>query len=837
MRNISPFSPPFLKHFSRNIWVISLPVVLFVGATLGWIAYDEYQQVQESEYRLLEAHARNAEVRVADTLGKLDHLLHNLAGEIISQKSSSGGEITQLLNQNRITLPELGSVFTTDGAGNVHFATDVALIGQNVSRYPFFSVPAVNPAATIMFMSRPAKYFSPGKMVVFSLPIMDAQQRFIGILGVTIGYQFFPKALEIINPADSASMSVIFNHYGDLLYRRSNPEKFFGNNIKQTSNVFREHLRSDLLGTRHIGPSAIDGKTRLFVVRTVGETGLGIILSRQLDEVLAVWRRNLVIYILIFSFTLVGVIFLAIISARRKLLEEARIEALTRLHKIAGELPGMVYQFCLYPDGHSSFPYASEAIRSIFQLEADEVHEDAAKAFARLHPEDYANVVASIEQSARKLTHWQQEFRLKFADGTVRWLLGNAVPQKEADGVILWHGFITDISGRKQMELDIIAAKMHAEDANMAKSKFLAAASHDLRQPIHAQGLFLEALSRTTLSVQQRELLVNISAASSASVEMLNTLLDFSRVEAGVIQPQIQAFRLQPLLNTIEREFEPQADVKGLVYRSRETDWGAQSDPALVELILRNLVSNAINYTERGGVLVACRKRGEQVWLEVWDTGIGITPEHQQEVFREFHQLGNPERDRRKGLGLGLAIAQGLANKLGHDLTLRSTVRRGSVFRLALPLVTGVIPVEPLPKHGKMHMLNKRVLVIDDDEAVLSGMLHLLRGWGCVCDVTESIEGALAMARVHAPEVIISDYRLREQRTGVEAIGAVRAMLEKNIPALLITGDTAPDRLREARESGVPLLHKPLSAVALNRALADLEGRECRQLIDSIGIY
>lgn len=367
------------------------------------------------------------------------------------------------------------------------------------------------------------------------------------------------------------------------------------------------------------------------------------------------------------------------------------------------------------------------------------------------------------------------------------------------------------------------AAQRESERANTAKSRFLAAASHDLRQPIHAQGLFLDVLSRTELTAYQHELLSCARAASEASGEMLNTLLDFSRIEAGVVKPQIQSFLVQPLFNKIENEFASQADAKGLVYRSRETHLAVQSDPVLVELILRNLVSNAIRYTERGGVLVACRRRGNLAVLEVWDTGIGIEPAHRQEVFHEFHQLGNPERDTRKGLGLGLAISDGLARTLNHCLTLVSTALRGSVFRLALPIAAAALPVkETVLARGDTGTLKARILVIDDDEAVRAAMLHLLRNWGCECEAVESIEEALAMARAHPPDVIVSDYRLREQRTGAEAIAAVRALLGNTLPALLITGDTAPERLREAQASGIPLLHKPVSPSQLYRGLMEV---------------
>jgi CheY-like chemotaxis protein/anti-sigma regulatory factor (Ser/Thr protein kinase) len=311
---------------------------------------------------------------------------------------------------------------------------------------------------------------------------------------------------------------------------------------------------------------------------------------------------------------------------------------------------------------------------------------------------------------------------------------------------------------------------------------------------------------------------------------MLNTLLDFSRIEAGVIKPQTRSFLLQPLLNKIENEFAPQADAKGLVYRTRETSLAVQSDPMLVELILRNLVSNAIRYTEHGGVLVGCRRRANQVVLEVWDTGIGIEPPHQQEVFHEFHQLGNPERDTRKGLGLGLAISDGLARTLNHRLSLASTPLRGSVFRLTLPNANESMPDKgSVAAHGNAAPLNVHVLVIDDNEAVRTAMCHLLSNWGCECKAVESIEEALATARNHAPDVVISDYRLREQRTGAEAIAALRALLGNSLPALLVTGDTAPERLREAQASGIPLLHKPISPDELHSGLMEMLDSTARQ--------
>lgn len=372
-------------------------------------------------------------------------------------------------------------------------------------------------------------------------------------------------------------------------------------------------------------------------------------------------------------------------------------------------------------------------------------------------------------------------------------------------------------------------ARDKAEEANLAKSKFLAAASHDLRQPVHAQELFLEVLARSELSEMQRKVLGNARAASQASSQMLNTLLDFSRIEAGVIEPQRRAFHLQPLFNMLENELGSQADAKDIVYRCRETRLAVDTDPALLELMLRNLITNAIRYTRRGGLLVACRRRGTEVSIEVFDTGIGIDPAEQGEVFREFHQLGNPERDRLKGLGLGLAITEGLARSLGHGLSLVSQPGRGSVFRIRLPLASGRFSEDVFVPPGGVQLppgrlRGLRVLVIDDDAIVRQGMAHLLEDWGCECRVAESIDEALQRVAGWPVQMLISDYRLRENQTGAEAIRQVRDALQAPLPALIITGDTAPERLREARDSGVPLLHKPLSPAQLYRVLVNSQG-------------
>lgn len=378
----------------------------------------------------------------------------------------------------------------------------------------------------------------------------------------------------------------------------------------------------------------------------------------------------------------------------------------------------------------------------------------------------------------------------------------------------------------KKLEIEthkVRIAQEQAEQESQAKTKFLAAASHDIRQPIHALGLFLDIFSRSNLSDYQQKVLHNANSAFEACVEMLNTLLDFSKVDAGIVDAQLKSFHLQPLLNKLENEMAPLAENKKIYYRSKETSAIVISDPNILELILRNLLSNAIRYTESGGLLIAARQRGVYTSLEVWDTGIGIDNIHHENIFKEFYQLGNTERDRRKGLGLGLAIVRGYTNMLQHKLSFKSEPGRGSVFKIML-LNSKENPSEctPLLTAQKNFNLKINVLIIDDDESVRIGMTALFQSWGCHCNAAESIEGAVAAALKIKPSVVISDYRLRNLETGAQAIAAVRHACEKEIPAIIITGDTAKDRLIEASNSGIPLLNKPVSPNLLHSKIIEL---------------
>lgn len=363
-------------------------------------------------------------------------------------------------------------------------------------------------------------------------------------------------------------------------------------------------------------------------------------------------------------------------------------------------------------------------------------------------------------------------------------------------------------------------ARRIAEEASLEKSRFIATASHNLRQPVHAQGLFLGMLAGMSLSAGQSEIVANLEVTSNDSGKMLDALIDFSRIEAAMVTPHIEPFRLQRLLNKLEREFAPQANAKRVLYHSRATNLMVKSDPELIEKILRNLIANAVLYTDSGWLLVAARKRGNQAVLEVRDTGSGIEPAKQRGVFQDYKLLGSQQRDGRKGLGLGLAISAGLATLLGHELVLSSSSRRGSVFRLTLPMAEGILAVGDAPAESMVKQaVSLRALVIEDDAGVRNYMQDQLRHWGCRCDAAESVDEALALARVSPPDFLVSDYHLSGPGSGIEAIAALRGLLASNVPALLITGDTSPELVAETLSNNIFLLHKPLSADELHSGL------------------
>jgi PAS domain S-box-containing protein len=386
---------------------------------------------------------------------------------------------------------------------------------------------------------------------------------------------------------------------------------------------------------------------------------------------------------------------------------------------------------------------------------------------------------------------------------------------------------IQDVSGRRAAERELRLARDAADSANASKTRFLAAASHDLRQPLMALAMFVSALDACNRDPGLATVIGKIRSSADEVTALLNALLDISRLDADLVTPAPSAVELGPLFETLDAEFAPLARAAGLSFRAVRSSLAVATDPVLLAAILRNLLNNAIRFTGHGGVVLGCRRHGDLVRIEVWDTGIGIAEADLELIFQEFHQVHNRERHRAAGLGLGLGLAMvsRIARLLGLRVTVRSRPGRGSVFALEAARAAGLVageevapPASAEPRRGAL------IAVVDDEELVRDSLGTVLECWGyrvisggCDQELLEALAGAGEI-----PDLLIADFRLGKGRDGIALITFLRRELDQSFPAMLLTGDATPDRLRQARASGLPVLRKPVNGRELKEAVTAL---------------
>ncbi len=373
------------------------------------------------------------------------------------------------------------------------------------------------------------------------------------------------------------------------------------------------------------------------------------------------------------------------------------------------------------------------------------------------------------------------------------------------------------------------AVRAEIERTTAARSRFLASASHDLRQPFQAMRLFLDALSSQITDEKALSTAEMLGNAMTAGERLLNALLDISTLDAGTVAPDIQTVALDAMLGQLVEEFRPQGREKGLHLRARLRPGTAVTDPVLFGRIIRNLLSNAIRYTQRGGLLLAMRRRGDGWRVEVWDTGFGIPEEQLGAVFDEFHQLENPNRDPIRGLGLGLAIVRRLSDLLHTRVEVHSRVGRGTVFAVTVPAGTpepAARPAAPAPAGAPAPspLAGMRVLAVDDDSMVLTGLTMILESWGCTVAAAGDMREIFAVldALPDPPEIILTDLRLPGTVSGFDVIDRVRRLYNRDIPAVVLSGETAQSALLEGQRRGCSFLHKPLHPGELRQVLERL---------------
>ena len=442
---------------------------------------------------------------------------------------------------------------------------------------------------------------------------------------------------------------------------------------------------------------------------------------------------------------------------------------------------------------------------------------------------------AAMWKSINDTGTWEGEIWNRRKNGEIypEYLTISAV--KDPQGSVMnYVGALTDISLRKETEAQLLDSLKKLEEKELAKTRFLAAAGHDLRQPVAAAHLFLDTLKLTSPTPRQSELIERLDQSMSIFSGLLERLLDISKFDAGLIKPQLSSLNLADMFNWLEQNFAQNARDKQLRFRlffPMNKLLIVRTDIGLLQSVLMNLVSNAIKFTEHGDILISARPRGDRVLLQVWDTGIGIAQKNLPHIFDEFYQVANPQRSREGGLGLGLSICQRAMSLLGGEVTCRSHPGRGSVFELRLPLHGGRHGIDPLPTNStstevtdEILFRQKSVVVVEDDALVAAALIDLLQGLGAEVRHFNNAEEALRHNGLASADFFIVDYTLGGELNGLQFLESVQQKQQTPIRAVILTGETSSQFISSVSDSHWPVLHKPINFARIAASLHSFAG-------------
>lgn len=504
-------------------------------------------------------------------------------------------------------------------------------------------------------------------------------------------------------------------------------------------------------------------------------------------------------------------------------------EALERQRLTSDDLQNVLYSTnigTLFLDLDLRIRFFTPAIKALFNV----IPGDLGRPLADLHSIGADN---QLLPDAHKVLAGEALIEREIGGPNAKWFGRRIFPYRAHDGRV--EGVVitfADITERKQIAKALELAKLDAERANLAKSRFLAAASHDLRQPLQSLTLLQALLAQTVEGDKPQKLVARLDQTLGAMSGMLNALLDINQIEAGVVEPKPVVFRVADILDRLRDEFTDMAQTHSLSLHILPSPAVVESDPRLLEQMIRNLLGNALQYTTHGKILLGVRRRGDRLRIEVWDTGIGIAKEDLPAIFDEFHQVGNAARERSRGLGLGLSIVQRLGKLLGHDVNVRSVPGKGSVFSITVPLMTEVTqaPLLDDPQTERMDVPSphrQTIVIVDDDPDVLDLLEQLLAGDGHI--VRTACDGAAALKMVAGgvirPEILLTDYNLPNGMDGLELLADLREMLQSDLPAIVLTGDITRETLAKIAAQDCIQLSKPVKPHELTSAIESFAPR------------
>lgn len=819
-----------------GLLAFALVLLLMLLAYQLWISYRDQVRTAEISTRNL---AVLFETRLQGTLRRIDAdlaaLVEDLPPEALNQRAVArfGPAINADLDRRMFNLEEMAGYRIHDAAGDTLYASDNANVQRvNVADRSYFTYLRDHPDAGLVFSEVVTGRSTNRQVLVILRALRGADGRFAGIVHGLLELGYYKRQFQ----------SLELGRHGFIALRRSDDQTLVVRWPEVPEEVNRplppDHPIVLALGEgRHeismTYYSSIQRQTMIVGAACMPDYPFYFAVATGLDDVLVGWRQQALI-VSVTSLLLLTLIGTLLLRMRRMRAREAGIlgdlaQSESQFRELAQIVPVGIAHF----DVDGRYTFVNDRHMAITGRRRDELIGRDWSAF--VHPEDVERIGTLWPSSASAARAFVGECRFARPDGELAYVLAEVQGEIGKDGRLLGAtAALTDITQRKRAEAELLVAKQQAESANLAKTRFLAAASHDLRQPIQAINLFRDALERTALSEEQHAISRFLSKSVQSLGELLYSLLDISKLDAGQVRPQLKPLPVEELFRALDAEFSTLARQKNLRFKLffPFRDELLVTDPDLMTSVLRNLIDNALKYTERGGILIGYRRRGTQAVIQVWDTGIGIEPRYGDRIFEECFQIGNPVRDRSKGLGLGLSIVRRTARLLGCEVTYRSRFGRGSVFELLLPqqAVAGVFERSaalaaglgevPTVEEDYSAFKGWRVVVIEDDLAVATSIEVALRTLGVHVTVFGSAELALASVDGAGVDCYISDFSLPGMN-GLQLLDALQRRAGGPIRGVLVTGETSPERIALTTSSRWKVLFKPVSLPGLAAAMRE----------------
>ena len=803
-----------------------LVLLLLLAFQLGLSYQDQLRSAEVSTRNL----AAILDARLEATLRRTDAGLQALAREIpstaLSQKAVAryAPLINARLDSRLLNMDEMAGYRVHDAKGDSLYVSDRGhSLRINIADRAYFRRLRDDPSAGLVFSDVVTGRGTGRPVLVVARALRDHQGKFRGIVHGMIELEYYRsqfKALDLgmqgvvaLRRSDSQALVVHVPELSGEANKSLSPDHPIVSRLASGEKVLtvyydtpRDHVR------RILGVRVMQNYPFYFAV------GVGQ------DEVLAGWRRQALV-VGVSTLLLLG-LFAALLwrlwTMRRR--EAVMLCSLAQSAAQFRNLAEIVPVGICHLDVDGKYTYVNGRHLELTGRSRDELlgqHWSTC-----LHPDDRVTIGGSWGKPGTMVGALVAEYRFVRPDGQLIHVLGELRDEVEADGQV--QGYLiahTDITRRREIEAELLVAKQQAERSNLDKTHFLAAASHDLRQPIQAINLFRDALGRTALSEEQQTISNFLALSVHSLGEMLYSLLDISKLDAGQFKPQMRAVSVDELFAAIDEAFSPLALSKGLRFKLFSPLKGMLllTDPGIGFSVLRNLIDNAFKYTDVGGVLVGARQRGGRAIIQVWDTGIGIEYSLGQQIFDECFQVNNGSRDRSKGLGLGLSIARRMAQLLGGELRFRSRLGRGTVFEVSLPLASAAAVSVPdaetdlpcAPEDGSVLVLRGyRVVVVEDDAMVAKAIEIALQNVGVDVAVFADAEQALAWPDILGADFYLSDFTL-PGFNGLALLDALEQRSASPISAALMTGETSPQLLGLLRASCWPVLVKPVGLSSL----------------------